>query len=94
MKWKPTFDNVIVERDIAEGRTKGGIIVPDAAKSKTNRGTVIASGPGRLIDGKLQKAPAQAGERVIFLAYAGSDIEMDDKEYVLLAAKDVVAVQA
>lgn len=94
MKWKPTFDNLLVERDNADGISKGGIIVPDSAKEKTNRGTVIAAGSGRMIDGKLQKAPASAGERVIFLAYAGSEIEIEDKKYMLLAAKDIVAVQA
>jgi len=92
MRLRPTFDNVLVERDIEAGKTKGGILLPDTARTKMSRGEVLAVGPGRMYEGKLNKPPAEKGDRVIFLAFAGTEIEVDERTLLLLAAKDIIAV--
>jgi chaperonin GroES len=92
MKIKPTQDNVVVERIEGEATSKGGIIIPDAAKTKTNRGIVRGVGPGRFYDGKVVVPDVDGGEKVIFSAYAGVEIREDDKDYLLLAWKDILAI--
>lgn len=92
MRLMPTFDNVLVERDTEASMTKGGILLPDTAKTKMSRGTVIAVGPGRRYEGGMNKPPAEPGDKVIFLAYAGTEIEVEEKPYLLLAAKDIIGV--
>jgi len=93
IKLRPLGDHVAVERDEAEERTAGGIVLPDKAKEKINRGKVIAVGDGRW-DDKGNRVPMQvkAGDRVLFSKYGGDDFKMDKGEYLLIRETDILAV--
>lgn len=90
---QPLGDRLVVQREESEDRTEGGIYLPDSAKDKPTRGTVISIGDGRLLDdgtrGEMQIKP---GDRVLFTSYAGENIEIDDEEYVLMSESEVLAV--
>ena len=88
----PTADHVLVEREQAQGVTKGGIILPDAAKTSTNRGVVKAVGDGKWQDGKFVETRVKPEQTVIFGAYAGSEVEIEGKKYLLMSEKDILAV--
>ena len=89
---QPLGERVVVQREEAEGKTAGGILLPDAAKNKPARGTVIAVGDGRLNDeGKRTPLQVKAGDRVLFLSYAGEPIEIDNVEYLLMREDDILA---
>jgi chaperonin GroES len=89
---KPLDERIVVEPVEAEERTPGGIVLPDSAKEKPQRGKVLAVGPGKLLDngqrGKLSVAP---GDEVIYGKYAGTDIEIDGREVKILRESDVLA---
>jgi chaperonin GroES len=91
-KVRPLDDRVVVEPLEAEEKTPGGILLPDTAKQKPQRGRVIAVGPGRLLDSG-QRAPMAVarGDEVIYGRYAGSDIEVDRKEIKILRESDILA---
>lgn len=90
---KPLGDRVVVQREEAEERTAGGIVLPDTAKSRPSRGTVIAVGEGRLLDdGTRHPLQVKPGERVLFSSYAGEQIKVEDEEYVLMREEDILAV--
>lgn len=93
MALKPLGDRVIVERiDEDVQKTPGGIIIPDTAKEKPQRGTVIAVGDGRVDDqGKRIPLDLAAGDTVIFGKYSGSEIKIDGKEYLIMHESDVMA---
>lgn len=88
----PTSDHILVEREQAQAVTKGGIILPDAAKTATNRGTVKAVGDGRWQDGRFIETRIKADQTVIFGAYAGHEVEIEGKKYLLMQEKDILAV--
>jgi len=88
-KIRPLRDRVIVKRLLAEERTRGGIIIPDTAKEKPQEGTVIAVGLGKQDDGKVIPLDVRAGDRILFAKYSGSEIKLDDDEYVMMR-KDVI----
>ena len=91
MKLQPLGDRVVVERLEAEAKTGGGIILPDAAKEKPQRGKVIAVGEGKILeDGKRQKPQVKKGDVVIFSSYAGDEFKVDSKEVLLMREKDRV----
>ena len=93
LKLQPLGDRVVVEREESEGRTKGGIVLPDTAKDKPARGTIIAVGDGRLLDdGKRSKPQVKVGERVLFTSYAPEVISIDDRELLLIREEDLLAV--
>lgn len=93
LKLKPLGDKVIIRRLEAEGRTKGGIILPETAKEKPRRGTIVSVGEGKLTD-KGARAPMflKAGDEVIFTSYAGSEVKIDNEEYLIMAESEVLAV--
>ena len=89
---KPLDDRIVVEPLEAEEMTAGGIVLPDSAKEKPQRGTVLAIGIGRLLDnGKRGEMNVAVGDEVIYGKYSGSDIEVDGKEIKILRESDVLA---
>ena len=93
MAVKPLDDRVLVKQSEAEEKTSGGIVLPDTAKEKPQRGKVIAVGPGKLLDtGKRGQTCLKKGDEVFYGKYAGTDVKIDDEEYVLLKESDVLAV--
>ncbi len=92
-KIRPLSDRVLVRPTQREETTKSGIVLPDTAKEKPQRGEVIAVGEGRLNDdGKRQPMDVKAGDVVLFAKYAGTELKMDDDEYLILSEKDILAI--
>lgn len=88
----PLNDRVVVRRAEAESTTAGGIVLPDSARDKPQRGEVIAVGDGHVKkDGTKTPLTVKAGDKVIFSSYAGDDITIDDEEYLLLRESDILA---
>ncbi len=93
MKLKPLNDRVLVKRLESEEVTAGGIIIPDSAKEKPQRGKVIAAGPGKQDDsGKLVKMAVKAGDMVLFTKYAGTEIKIGGDEHLVLREEDILAI--
>ena len=93
MKTKPIGEKLLVQRFEAEGKTAGGIVLPEAAKEKPTEGTVIALGDGKLLDnGKRSKFQVKKGDRVVFSSYAGTEIKIGVEEYLLMSEEDILAV--
>jgi len=92
MNLKPLDDRVVVEPLSAEERTAGGIVLPDAAKEKPQRGKVLAVGPGRLLDsGERCPVAISVGDEVLFAKYGGTEIEIDKKDVKILRESDILA---
>ena len=92
MKLKPLDDRVVVEPVEAESITAGGIVLPDAAKEKPQRGKVRAVGPGRLLEsGSRCEMSIGVGDEVLFSKYGGTDIEIEGKEVKILRESDILA---
>ena len=90
---KPLRDKVIVERAEAEEKTAGGIVLPDTAKDKPKQGTVISAGPGRVLEnGEVKPLEVKKGDRVLFGAFAGSEVKLSGKEYLVLGESEILAV--
>ncbi len=90
---RPLGDRVLVRPTQREETTKSGIVLPDTAKEKPQRGEVIAVGAGRLSDdGKRQPMDVKKGDKVLFAKYAGTELKMDDDEYLILSEKDILAI--
>ncbi len=93
IKVRPLGDRILVERLEEEEVIKGGIIIPDTAKEKPQRGKVIAVGLGRLDDeGKRVPLDVQVGDNILFGKYAGSEVTIDDDEYLIMREEDVLAI--
>jgi chaperonin GroES len=93
MKLKPLHDRIIVEAAAKEEKTSGGIILPDAAQEKPLRGTVLAVGPGKRLDsGALAPVDVNEGDTIIYGKYAGTEVTVDGKDYIILRAEDILAV--
>ena len=93
MKIRPLADKVIVQRVEAEGVTAGGIVLPDSAKEKPQRGKIIAVGEGRLTeDGKRATVSVKKDQQVLFTSYAGTEVKIDGKEYLIMDESDVMAI--
>lgn len=89
----PLGDRVLVERLEAETRTAGGIVLPDSAKEKPIQGKVLAVGEGKRSDsGKLVAPEVSVGDRVLFGKYAGTEVKLDDDEYLIMPASDILAI--
>jgi chaperonin GroES len=92
-KIRPLGEKVMVKRLEAEEKTKGGIVLPDTAKEKPQKGTVMAVGDGKLLeDGKRAAFQVKRGDRVLFASYAGAEIKVDGEEYLLMDESDILAV--
>jgi len=91
-KLQPLGDRVVIKAIEREEITKGGIVLPDTAKEKPQEGEVIAVGPGKLTeDGKRIAMEVEVGERVIYAKYAGTEIRLDDEEFIILRESDILA---
>ena len=90
---QPLGDKVVVEREETKSKTAGGIFIPDAAKDKPSRGTIIAIGTGKLLDdGSRGEMQVKKGDRVLFTSYAPETITIDDEEFLLMSESDILAV--
>ena len=90
---KPLGDRVVVKRIEEEPKTKGGIVLPDTAKEKPQKGKVIAVGTGRVLEnGQRVPREVKEGDIVVFAKYGGTEIEIDGEEYVILSERDLLAV--
>jgi chaperonin GroES len=85
---KPLADRVLIEPSQAEEKTAGGIIIPDTAKEKPQRGTVVAVGPGK----KDEPITVKAGDVVLYGKYAGTEITIDNNDYLIMRESDIVAI--
>jgi len=93
MKIRPLHDRMLVERLEEREVKKGGIIVPDTAKEKPQEGKVIAVGNGKVSDdGKKIPLDVKAGDKILFGKYSGSEVKLDDKEYLIMREEDVLAI--
>lgn len=85
---KPLADRVIIEPSAAEAKTAGGIIIPDTAKEKPQKGVVVAVGPGK----KDEPLTVKEGDNVLYGKYSGTEINFGDKEYLIMRESDIVAI--
>ncbi|HEW79274.1 MAG TPA: co-chaperone GroES [Phycisphaerales bacterium] len=93
MKIRPLADKVLVRRLEAENKTTGGIVLPDSAKEKPQKGKIVSVGEGKLLDdGTLQKMQVKKGDTVLFTSYAGTEVKLNDKEYLIMNESDIMAV--
>jgi chaperonin GroES len=93
MKFRPLHDRVVVKRIDAEEKSAGGIIIPDTAKEKPQQGEVIAVGPGgRDEAGKLLPIDVEAGDRVLFGKWSGTEVKIDGDEYLIMKESDIMGV--
>jgi len=93
MKVKPLQDRVIVKRIEEEETTKGGIIIPDTAKEKPIEGEVLAVGGGKLLDtGNKQPLEVKKGDKVLFGKYAGTEIQVEGEEHLIMREDDIIAI--
>ena len=93
MKIRPLQDRMLVERVEEEEQTKGGIIIPDTAKEKPAEGKVIAVGNGKLgEDGKRIPLEVKKGNRILFGKYSGTEVKIEDKEYLIMREDDVLGI--
>ena len=93
MKIRPLHDRILVERLEEQEVKRGGIIIPDTAKEKPQEGKVIAVGTGKMTDdGKRIGLDVKVGDRILFGKYSGSEVKVDDKEYVIFREEDVLAI--
>ena len=93
MKVRPLHDRIMVERLEEQEVKRGGIIIPDTAKEKPQEGKVIAVGNGKVgDDGKKIPLDVKAGDKILFGKYSGSEVKIDDKEYLIMREEDVLAI--
>ncbi len=93
MKIRPLHDRIVVIRIDEEETTKGGIIIPDSAKEKPSEGKVIAVGKGKIDDeGKTHPLDVKKGDRVLFSKYAGTEVQLDGEEHLIIREDDVLGI--
>ena len=89
---KPLEDRIVVQASEAETTTASGLVIPDTAKEKPQEGTVLAVGPGRFEDGARVPLDVKVGDKVLYSKYGGSEVNYNGEEYLVLSARDVLAV--
>ena len=93
LKIKPLADRVVVQADEAEDKSEGGMILPDTAQEKPQKGTIIAIGAGRISDnGELIKPEVKVGDKVLYGKYSGNEISVGGVEYLIMRESDILAV--
>jgi len=92
MKLVPLGDRVVLKQLAAEETTKSGIVLAGQAKEKPQEAEVVAVGPGGLVDGKEVKMSVEAGSKVIYSKYAGTEVKLDGEEYIIVKQSDILAV--
>lgn len=92
MKLRPLGDRVVLKQLEAEETTKSGIILTTQSKEKPQEAEVVAVGPGGVVDGKEVKMEVSVGQKVIYSKYAGTDVKLEDNEYIIVRQNDILAV--
>ena len=93
MKIRPLADKVLVQRLEAENLTAGGIVLPDSAKEKPQKGKIVSAGNGKVLDdGTVRKLQVKKGDVVLFQSYAGTEVKIDNKEYLIMDESSIMAV--
>lgn len=92
MKLVPLADRVVLRQLVAEETTKSGIVLPGQNKEKPQQAEVVAVGPGGMVDGKEVKMEVKVGDKVIFSKYSGTEVKMDEDEFIIVSQKDILAV--
>jgi chaperonin GroES len=94
-KLAPIGDRVVVKAAPEEQKTKSGIVLPDTAKEKPQEGTVVSVGTGRILDNG-QKVPLEVkvGDKIIYSKYGGTEVKIDEEEYIILAERDILAIRS
>ena len=92
-KLRPLGDRVVVQPTPGEEMTKSGIVIPDTAKEKPQEGTILAVGPGRVLDdGKREQMDLKPGDKVLYAKYAGTEFKLDGEDLLIVSQKDILAV--
>ena len=92
-KLRPLGDRVVIQPTPREEMTKSGIVLPDTAEEKPQEGSVLAVGPGRILDdGKRESIDVKVGDKVLYAKYAGTEFKVDDEELLIVSQKDILAV--
>jgi chaperonin GroES len=92
-KLKPLGDRVVIQPTPREEVTKSGILLPDTAKEKPQEGTILAAGPGKILDdGKRETMDVKEGDRVLYSKYAGTEFKVDGEELLIVSQKDILAI--
>jgi chaperonin GroES len=92
-KLRPLGDRCVIKPTPREEMTKSGIVLPDTAKEKPQEGTILAAGPGRILDdGKRESMDVKEGQRVLYAKYAGTEFKLDGDELLIVSQKDILAV--
>ena len=93
MKMKPLSDRVVIKPAPPDEKVQGGIIIPDTAKEKPQKGQIVAAGPGRISDeGKTIPMTVKVGDTVLYGKYSGTEVTVDNVEYLIIRESDVLAV--
>ena len=92
MKLVPLGDRVVLKQLVAEETTKSGIVLPGQSKEKPQQAEVVAVGPGGMVDGKEVKMEVKVGDNVIFSKYAGTEVKLDEEEFIVVKQNDILAV--
>ncbi|MBQ3546342.1 MAG: co-chaperone GroES [Lachnospiraceae bacterium] len=92
MKLVPLNDRVVLKQLVAEETTKSGIVLPGQAKEKPQQAEVVAVGPGGVVDGNEVKMEVKTGDKVIYSKYAGTEVKIDDVEYIIVRHSDILAI--
>ena len=92
MKLVPLGDRVVLKQLVAEETTKSGIVLPGQNKEKPQQAEVLAVGPGGMVDGKEVKMDVQVGDQVIYSKYFGTEVKIEDEEYIIVKQSDILAI--
>ena len=93
LKLQPLGERVVIQREASEEKTAGGIVLPETAKDKPARGTIVSVGDGKLLDsGRRNPLQVKVGDRIIFSSYAGETFKVDDEDLLLMREDDILAV--
>ena len=92
MKLVPLGDRVVLKQLVAEETTKSGIVLPGQSKEKPQQAEVVAVGPGGVVDGKEIKMEVKVGDQVIYSKYSGTEVKLDEEEYIVVRQNDMLAV--
>ena len=93
VKLVPLGDRIVVQREVSQEKTSGGIFLPDSAKDRPTRGKVVSVGDGRVLEnGNRAELQVKVGDFVLFTSYAGENIEVDGEEYLLMNESEVLAI--
>ena len=92
MKLVPLGDRVVLKQLVAEETTKSGMVLPGQSKEKPQQAEVVAVGPGGVVDGKEVKMEVKVGDNVIYSKYAGTEVKLDEEEFIVVKQNDILAV--